>query len=308
MQILIFGGSGFVGQHLAKRLLAANHEVLIPTRGSQSVTYGQAISYQLDQVGSLLSKLKSPYAIVNLAGESINAGRWTAQRKDSILQSRIKITQAIVDAIKATPHKPEVLINASAIGFYGYSETATFTETSPAGQGFLSDVTRAWEEVAYQASSQTRVVAARLGLVLGSNGGALPRMVLPYHLFIGGRVGNGRQWVSWIHIDDVTGIIEHCLTTDSIQGPVDVTAPQPVTMEQFGQTIGQCLHRPHWLPVPSFALKLLLGEMAEIVLQGQRVLPTVANSHGYTFAYPTAEQALEQIIRNSEVESSGSIS
>ncbi|MGD8188916.1 TIGR01777 family oxidoreductase [Brevibacillus ginsengisoli] len=297
MQIVIVGGSGFVGQHLAKRLLAAGHEVWIPTRGSHSVPHGQTISYKLNEMGALLSKLKSPYAIVNLAGESINSGRWTAKRKEAILQSRLEVTHTIVRAIKASEQKPEVLINASAIGFYGYSNTATFTESSPSGHGFLADVTREWEQAASKAAPHTRVVLARLGVVLGANGGALPRMVLPYYGWIGGRVGSGRQLLSWIHIDDVAGIIEHCLTDQRIHGPVNVTAPEPITMDQFGRKISQTLHRPHWLAVPSFALKFLLGEMAEIVLQGQFVLPQVMQSYGYTFTYPTADQALQEIYK-----------
>ena len=297
LRIIIFGGSGFVGQHLAKRLLAYGYEVWIPTRGLHSVSYGQAISYQPDQVSTLLAKLESPYAIVNLAGESINAGRWSVKRKESILRSRIQVTQAIVQAIETSQLKPEVLVNASAIGYYGYSETDSFTETAPRGNGFLSEVTSEWERVASQASGHTRVVLTRLGVVLGTNGGALPRMVLPYYFYIGGRVGSGKQWLSWIHIDDVTGIIEHCLRDQTIHGPVNLTAPEPVTMDEFGRMIGHVLHRPHWLPVPSLALTFLLGEMAEIVLQGQRVLPQVMQDHGYTFAYQTADHALQEIYK-----------
>lgn len=296
MHIIIFGGTGFVGQHLAQHLLSVGHEVLIPSRGSRTITYGQIVRYTPNQISALLSQMTSPYAIINLAGESINSGRWSKSRKDMILQSRINITQAIVEAIETSPLKPEVLINASAIGYYGYSESATFTENASSGEGFLAEVTRQWEQTASQAAPNTRVVLARIGVVLGRNDGALPRMILPYRFFIGGSVGHGRQWLSWIHMDDLTGIIAQCLTDHTIQGPVNVTAPEPVTMNQFGRTIGRVLHRPHWLPVPSFALTLLLGEMAEIVLQGQHVLPEVMQSHGYAFIYPTVDKALEQLL------------
>lgn len=296
MQVLIFGGSGFVGQHLARRLHEAGYEVLVPSRSSRPLEYGQVFPYETDQVGKLFATLKDRYAIINLAGESINSGRWTKKRKESILQSRINLTRALSQSIASIDRKPSVFINASAIGYYGYSQDRVFTETDESGDGFLAEVTRQWEKAASQASPYTRVVTARLGVVLGRNGGALPRMVLPYYFFIGGRVGDGRQWLSWVHIDDVTGILEHCLRDENVNGPVNVTASHPVTMDQFGRTVALVLHRPHWLPVPSAALQLMLGEMSEIVLQGQHVLPQVMTSHGYRFTYSSVEAALRQLL------------
>lgn len=296
MKVLIFGGSGFVGQQLAKRLLRSDYHVLIPSRNQQQLPYGEVLPYSIEQIGAVLAACKENYAIINLAGESINSGRWTPQRKQLILESRIRLTNAITEAIAKTPQKPNVLINASAVGFYGYSETQTFDEASGAGDGFLAEVTKEWEKAAFQATPFTRVVTARFGVVLGREGGALPRMVLPYRFLAGGRVGSGQQWVSWIHIDDVVGLLAHCLQDETVSGAVNVTAPHPVTMDHFGRIIGSVLNRPHWIPAPSFALQLLLGEMSEIVLQGQKVIPQVARDHGYSFEFPTVEKALADLL------------
>lgn len=297
MKVLIFGGSGFVGQHLAKRLLQSDYQVMIPSRNSRPLLYGEVIPYSPGQIGELLASIKEKYAIINLAGESINSGRWTAGRKETILQSRIRLTNAITEAISSAPHKPEVLINASAVGYYGYSDTQTFDESSRSGEGFLAEVTRQWEQAAHQASAHTRVVTARIGVVLGREGGALPRMVLPYRLLAGGRVGSGRQWMSWIHIADVTGIFLHILQNEKMTGPINVTAPHPVTMDQFGHVIGSVINRPHWIPVPAFVLQIMLGEMSEIVLQGQKALPLALKEHGYSFEYPTVESALANLLQ-----------
>lgn len=299
MNILVFGGSGFVGQHLARCLQENGDRVLIASRHDRPVPYGSVVPYSLEGLPALFESLGNDYAIVNLAGESINAGRWTPARKERILASRVKLTQAIVKAIAVTPKKPGILLNASAVGYYGYSDTTVFTESSPAGTGFLSDVTKVWENAATLAEEYTRVVCLRLGVVLGRDGGALERMVLPYRLFGGGRVGSGKQWLSWIHVEDVARLILHCLQSASINGPVNATAPEPVTMDHFGKSVGRVLRRLHWLPVPGFALELLLGEMAEIVLQGQRVLPQKALAAGYTFQFDHIEAALQDLLQNS---------
>lgn len=239
---------------------------------------------------------RQSYAIVNLAGESINSGRWTAARKQQILNSRLRTTAAIVDAIHAVTNKPWVLINASAVGYYPYSDGPAYTEDADCGRGFLSQVTQQWEMAALQASDVTRVVTARLGMVIGREGGALPRMVLPYRLFGGGRMGSGEQWVSWVHAEDVADILRFCLETEQVTGPVNVVSPTPVRMNEFGRTIAKATNRPHWLPVPAFALKAGLGEMSEIVLQGQRVTPAKLTQLGYTFRYAELEPALADLL------------
>ncbi|WP_200760300.1 TIGR01777 family oxidoreductase [Effusibacillus dendaii] len=297
MDILIFGGSGFVGQHLAKYLEKMGYQVWVASRRQQEVRYGKNVVYTLGQILPLLENREQEYGVINLAGQSINSGSWTAARKKEILESRIHVTQGITEAIMQVNRKPQVLINASAIGFYGYSDEKTFTEEDAKGTGFLAEVTQQWEETAKRAKSHTRVVLARLGVVLGRDGGALPRMATPYSFYLGGRVGTGKQWMSWVHIDDVCGIFHHCIGRDTIEGPVNVTAPVPERMDRFGKAIGDVLHKPHWIPVPSFALQLLLGEMSEIVLQGQRVLPEKMLGSGYSFQYGTVSSALQDLLK-----------
>ncbi|GIM48371.1 hypothetical protein DNHGIG_39200 [Collibacillus ludicampi] len=192
--------------------------------------------------------------------------------------------------------KPSVFVNASAIGYYGSSRSATYTEEAEAGEGFLATVTREWENAAKRASDVTRVVLARLGVVLGRDGGAFPRMIAPYHFFLGGRVGDGTQWISWIHIDDVACVLERCIADERIDGPMNLTAPQPVRMDEFGRMIAKTMRRPHWLPVPESLLRLLLGEMSEIVLKGQKVLPEKLRALGYTFQHDSLEKAIRDLL------------
>lgn len=298
MNILIFGGSGFVGQHLARILQNSGHRVLIASRHGQPVSTGTVVSYTMDGLPALLETLGDDYAIVNLAGESINSGRWSAARKERIMTSRVTLTQGIAKAIAQANKKPSVLINASAVGYYGYSETTVYTENFPPGSGFLSEVTNVWESAATLAEGYTRVVRIRLGVVLGRDGGALGRMVMPYRLFAGGRVGTGKQWLSWIHVLDVARLILHCIRTDTISGPVNATSPKPVTMNQFGRSVAIVLGRPHWLPVPAFALKLLLGEMSEIILKGQHVIPQEALENGFSFQFAEIDDALQDLLRH----------
>lgn len=297
LDIIIFGGSGFVGQHLAKYLEDRGYQVWIASRKEQEVSYGQNLVYAPEQVLSLFENRQHEYAVINLAGQSINSGRWTAKRKRQILHSRVNLTQHIVEAINKVNRKPQSLINASAIGFYGYSDEESFTEDNKEGEGFLAEVTQQWEAAANQAISDTRVVLARLGVVLGKDGGALPRMKMPYSLYIGGKVGTGNQWLSWVHIEDVCGILHYCLEQNTISGPVNVTSPTPERMNAFGQAIGHVMNKPHWIPVPSFMLKIMLGEMSEIILQGHRVLPEKILNKGYLFKYPTLPLAMKDLLK-----------
>ncbi|MEW9671703.1 TIGR01777 family oxidoreductase [Ammoniphilus sp. 3BR4] len=297
MDIIIFGGSGFVGQHLAKYLENKGHQVWIASRKEQQVRFGKNVMYTPEQILSLFENMNNEYSVINLAGQSINSGRWTAERKREILQSRVNLTQYIVKAIIEVNRKPLSLINASAIGFYGYSDEVSFTEQDKKGKGFLADVTQQWEETANQAKDDTRVVLARLGVVLGRDGGALPRMILPYTFFVGGKVGTGNQWLSWVHIEDVCRILHFCIEQDTISGPVNVTSPAPERMDRFGQVLGHVMQKPHWIPVPSFMLRLLLGEMSEIVLQGHPVLPEKMLSNGYSYKHPTLSSALKDLLK-----------
>jgi uncharacterized protein len=297
LNVILFGGTGFIGQAISQYFIAQGFGVFIPSRRVKPVKYGKVIPCDLSKVKELLETETEDYFVINLAGESINSGRWTRDRKQRILGSRVQTTRAIVESITACQRKPKLFISASAVGYYGYSETSTFVEKDLAGDGFLAEVTKKWEDEANKAKGQTRVILSRFGLVLGETGGALPQMALPYKFFIGGKVGSGKQWVSWIHVQDIARIFHYCLEHEEIKGAVNFTTPTPIPMHEFGQTLARVLHRPYWLPVPSFALKLLFGEMSEIILQGQKVIPEKVVQSGYTFQYPTIESALMQLMR-----------
>ncbi|MBM6616468.1 TIGR01777 family oxidoreductase [Bacillus suaedaesalsae] len=301
MKIAIAGGTGFVGKALTKSLVQRGDEVLILTRNIPSIKE-EGVRYVkwLGESSTPEYDLNGVDAIINLAGESLNSGRWTEARKERIYNSRIHATREIVRIIGIMKNKPSTLINASAVGYYGISRTDTFTEEiAQHSQDFLGEVVWSWEEEARTVEQfGVRVVFSRFGVILGKDEGALPRIVLPYKLFAGGTVGSGKQWLSWIHVDDVVGMILFAITHDQITGPLNVVSPSPVTMKEFGKSVGKVLRKPHWLPVPGFALKLLLGEMSILVLEGQKVLPKVAEQHGYKFIYSTIDEALENILKS----------
>ncbi|MFM6004212.1 MAG: TIGR01777 family oxidoreductase, partial [Sphaerospermopsis kisseleviana] len=225
-------------------------------------------------------------------GEPIAEERWTPERKQAILNSRKLGTQKVVEAIATANPKPSVLVNASAIGYYGTSETATFEENSPSGQDFLAQVCQEWEAEAQKATNAgVRLVILRFGIVLG-HGGALGKMITPFKLFAGGPIGSGRQWFSWIHIDDIVNLIIQALTQPKMQGVYNATAPNPVRMSELSNTMGQVMNRPSWLPVPGFALDALLGDGAIVVLEGQKVLPQRTQASGFNYQYPNLQSAL----------------
>ncbi|GAE36401.1 TIGR01777 family oxidoreductase [Halalkalibacter akibai] len=301
MKIAIAGGTGFIGSKLTTLLTAKGHSIYILTRDPSNRPVQSNVRYVkwLQPDDSSIQELEGIDAIINLAGESIGSGRWTTERKNRILQSRIQSTQALTDLIKQLSKKPSVLVNASAIGYYGNSYTETFNEASaPVEDNFLSTVVQAWEKEAQKASEYgVRVVYCRLGVVLDRQEGALPRMLLPYRLFAGGSLGDGKQWLSWIHIDDAVRMFEFALENQEISGPFNVTAPEPYQMSEFGKIISRVINRPHWLPTPSFALKVLLGEMSTLVLDGQKVIPEKAKTHGFRYSYPALEPALTNLLK-----------
>lgn len=296
MKIAITGGTGFLGQTLVRLLLEKGHEPVILTR------HPHKSDGKVPQIGYLGKgdrperQLGRVDAFVNLAGTSINDGRWTDGRKAEILDSRLRATSEVLRIMNVLPHKPEVLVNASAVGIYPFSETGTFTEEAPQGDGFLPGVVREWEWKAQQAEEAgIRTVFMRFGILLGRGGGALPLISLPYRLFAGGTVGTGRQWVSWIHVEDAARVILFAIENSSLSGPVNTVAPGALRMKDFGKEVGRALGRPHWIPAPSFALKAALGEKSEIVLQGQRVVPARLEAAGFRFRYPDARSALREI-------------
>ena len=244
------------------------------------------------------SALDGADAVINLAGEPLDAGRWTKARKASILDSRVVATEAIVKATSSVTRRPAVLLNASGMGVYGAHGTKALTEQSAPGSDFLASVCVAWEAAAMAAAWMTRVVLLRSGLVLDSSGGALPKLALPFRLFAGGRVGSGDQYWSWIHRDDWTRMVRWAIDTPAIKGPLNLTAPGPVTNREFTYALARALHRPALAPAPAFALRILLGEMADtMILAGQRVLPEKATTNGFEFRYADLDSALRAIYR-----------
>ncbi len=298
MQVLVSGATGFIGRRLVKELQARGDEVVAVTRDSEKAKrlLGEGIRTVTWQEGELREGVGSSQAMVNLAGEIIFGQRWSAAQKQRILDSRVESTERLVAAIGRDGPKPAVLVSGSAIGYYGAHEDEDLDEDSPPGDDFLADVCKRWESAALRAEeSGVRTVLLRTGIVLGRGGGALQRMAMPFRLFAGGPVGSGRQWFSWIHIDDLVGIILHAIDTETVRGPLNATAPEPRTNADFSKALGRALGRPSWLPVPAFALRLLFGEGAGFLVTGQRVLPKRAQASGYSFKYPTAEEALADL-------------
>jgi uncharacterized protein (TIGR01777 family) len=294
MTLLLAGGSGFLGSALAAALRAAGHHVTILTRHPRrdgdvrwSTTPGDT---------SWRHALERADVVVNLAGESIAGGRWTEERKRAIRASRIEATQALVAAIAAAARPPAVFLSSSAIGFYGLHGDEVITEESASGGDFLAGVCREWESIALEASSRSRVVLLRSGLILARQGGALPQLALPFRLFAGGPVGSGRQYMSWISLADWVGMVQWMLTRNHVSGPLNLTAPTPVTNAAFARTLGQVLHRPSFVRTPALAMRLALGEMADaLILGGQRVVPARAMALGYDFKHSTLDAALREI-------------
>ncbi|MBE9156841.1 TIGR01777 family protein [Nodosilinea sp. LEGE 06152] len=306
MKIAITGATGFVGSRLVERLQADGHSVVVLTR---SVEHGRhafpaAKFPQVEVVGY------SPLAsggwqdgvfsgcdgVVNLAGAPISE-RWSDEHKQAIMDSRKVGTEKLVEALAKADPKPAVWVNASAIGYYGTSETATFDETStPIDNDFLSQVCQAWEGAAQSVKNHgTRLVILRFGIVLGM-GGAVAKMLTPFRMFAGGPIGSGRQWFSWIHRDDVVSLIVQALQDPQMEGVYNATAPNPVRMGEFCKTLGNVLNRPSWLPVPDFVLEAILGDGAQVVLEGQQVLPKRTEASGFTYHYKQVKAALEDIV------------
>ncbi|EHC11047.1 TIGR01777 family oxidoreductase [Fischerella thermalis] len=306
MKVAISGATGFVGSRLVEQLHKDGHRVLVLTRNiahaqkvfpKKAFSNVEIVAYTPTVSGTWQEAIASCDGVVNLTGEPIGEGRWTPERKQEILNSRKLTTQKIVEAIAKADPQPSVLVNASAIGYYGTSETATFDETSPSGNDFLAQVCQAWEAEATKVTQAgVRLVILRFGIVLGL-GGALGKMITPFKLFAGGPIGSGKQWFSWIHIDDLVNLIIQALTKPEMSGVYNATAPHPVRMSELSTTMGKVMHRPSWLPVPDFAIEALLGEGAVVVLEGQQVLPKRTLESGFEFQYPDLQPALETILK-----------
>ncbi len=286
MKIVIFGGTGFVGKQLKKTLESNGHEAVVA-----DVRRGEEWK----------STIKTADAVVNLAGEPIFGKRWNRDVKAAIFDSRQQVTQQIVEAMgaaKAQTGKPAVLVNASAVGYYGPHWDNIIDETGSPSSDFLGKVCEEWEHQAKIAQNQhhIRTVILRIGVVLGNNGGALAKLLPPFKAFVGGPVGSGKQWLSWIHIDDLVGLILFAIENSKVQGPMNATAPEPVTNKVFSSALGRALSRPSLLPMPGFALFLALGEAAEVLVNGQRVLPKAALNYGYKFKFSNIDEAFKNLL------------
>lgn len=279
MRVLILGASGFIGKHLAAALQARGDAV---RAASLRDPYGAA------------SHASGCDAVVNLSGAPVSQ-RWSPRVKLEIEESRTQLPRKFLDALGGVTERPRAYVSASAIGFYGTSETQTFVESSPPGHDFLAHVCARWEDVAWGARAlRMRVTCIRTALTLGSDGGVLARLLPPFRAGLGGSIGNGKQWFSWVHVDDVVKI--YLMALDGVEGVLNAAAPNPVTNSEFAKTLGDVLHRPRVLPVPSFALKAMFGEGARAMLEGQRVLPERTLAMGYTFEYPTLREALASLV------------
>lgn len=308
MKVAIAGATGFVGSRLVEKLQAAGHQVVVLSRDAAKAgrvfpasAYPnlEVVAYTPAESGDWQKSIAGCDAVVNLAGVPIAEERWTEARQQAILDSRRLTTAKLVEAIVNANPRPSVFVSASAIGYYGTSETAEFDETSPAGNDFLAAVCKDWEAAAQPAKNAgTRLAILRLGIVLGM-GGALAKMLPPFKLFAGGPLGTGKQWFSWVHREDVVDLILYALQNPQVEGVLNATAPNPVRMNELCQTLGEVLQRPSWLPVPGFALEMLLGDGAKLVLEGQKVLPKQTLASGFQYQYPTLKLALEEILSGS---------
>lgn len=279
MKVALLGATGFLGGHLAKTLAARGNDVR-----AISLRDPEAAAHAVDGCD----------VVVNLAGAPI-AQKWNDEVKREILESRTVLPQRFLDALATQPNKPGAYVSASASGYYGYSLTAEFTESDGPGSDFLANICARWEATARNAHDLgMRVACVRSGVALGSDGGALAKMLPPFKMGAGGIIGDGKQWFPWVHVDDAVGV--YLLAIDGADGALNATAPNPVTNAEFTKALGEAIHRPTFLPVPTFALRAMLGEGADALLNGQRVLPKRTLELGYTFKYPTIDAALAEAV------------
>jgi len=291
MNLFITGATGFIGSALCSRLLKEHHHITVLTRTPEKVHAPLNVITAITQLNTEVVF----DVVINLAGEPIADKRWSNQQKQRILTSRITTTQQLITFLKRVKHKPQLLINGSAIGYYGINRSNTAIDENEAGdESFSSQLCQQWETTALQAEViGIRTCLLRTGIVLGKGGGALSKMLLPFKAGFGGRIGDGKQWMSWIHLDDLVGIILYCITHDKISGALNGTSPNPVTNQEFTKTLGKILKRPTIVPMPNVIIKLLMGQMGEeLLLSGKKILPINIAAAGYDFQYPQLEQAL----------------
>jgi uncharacterized protein len=300
MRVVIAGGTGFLGRPLVVRLVAAGHDVTTLTRRASGRSAGREVEWHPEgAAGAWVREFEGVDAVINLAGEPLADGRWSAARKERLRDSRLIATGSIVTAIERARRPPSLLISASGVGYYGPRGAEAVTESEPAGRDFLATLAREWETAAVAAEHfGTRVVLLRTGMVLERDGGALPRLLTPFRLGVGGPLGSGSQYWPWIHRDDWMAIVEWLLLHPELSGPVNLTAPTPETNAAFSKALAAVLRRPCLFRVPSFAMRLALGEMADVVLTGQRAVPAKMTAHNFSFAFDRLPDALASILES----------
>lgn len=304
MKVIITGGTGLIGSALARSLAPDGHEVVVLTRSAERRLPQLPESVRLVEWDAATSEgwggeVEGTDVIVNLAGETIGpeAGLWTSARKKRIVESRVNATKAVVEAIQGATRKPSLLIQGSAVGYYGTHDDEIITEKSPAGNDFLAGVVREWEATSEPVEAEgVRRVLSRTGVVFAESGSTLDIIALPFKMFVGGPLGSGSQYLPWIHIEDVVGAMRYAMEHDDLVGPVNLTAPNPVTNREMAGTLGKVLGRPSFIPAPGFMLKLALGDQSIIVLEGQRAIPEQLTTAGYEFHFPNLEGALRDLL------------
>ena len=301
--IIITGATGFIGRNLSKTLIEDGCNVIAVSRNPEkaSAILGpdiKCLSWDIESLRGAQDVINNDYAVINLAGDNLSSGRWTKNKKRRILESRLNAGKSIIKLAEILKKEPRLIIQASAIGYYGISGDDTVTEDSPVGSGFLSDVVQKWEDsIKSRVVSDTRNIFMRTGLVLGKDGGILKKVIIPFRFFAGGHIGNGKQWYSWIHISDFIDAVKFFLKKDSTEGIYNLTSPNPLPAKEFFKVLGQVLNRPSWFHVPGFLLKILFGEMAdEVLLSGKKVMPERLVKSGFEFRFFDLEPALRDIL------------
>lgn len=302
MKIVVAGGTGFIGKQLVSQFVAAGDGVILLTRGGKIPdNWKDKVAVKIwdgKSSGEWESVVDGADIIINLCGESIASKRWDENQKKLLSLSRLDPTRALIRAIHSAQAKPRVLVNASAVGYYGVVDGEADESTSK-GKGFLPDLCEGWEQTAWAAEKMgTRVVLLRTGIVLDKESGALQKMAIPFKYFLGGPLGSGKQWFPWVHVQDAIGLILFAIKNKNVAGALNACSPQPERMVDFCRILGKVLNRPSWLPVPEIFLKALLGEMAEMILGGQRAIPRKALNLGFKFRYPSLESALVNLLRD----------
>jgi uncharacterized protein (TIGR01777 family) len=299
MRALVTGATGFVGPHLLSLL---NQPAVLSRNAAKAkqslANYGVSAAYDWDPMAGPPPEVafNGIDAVFHLAGESVAAGRWTAEQKRRIRESRVQGTRNLVERLRKLEHRPSVLVSASAVGWYGSRDDEVQDETAPPADDFLAEVCVAWEREARMAEQfGMRVVPLRVGVVLGKEGGAIQKLLTPFKLGVGGPLGNGKQWMPWIHVDDLAAMFVHAAEQPQLAGPMNGVAPNPVTNKEFTKALAAALHRPAFLPTPYFALRVMIGKFANVLFDSQRVVPKVALESGFKFRYPTIREAMEAI-------------